>query len=116
MTFHLTPKDTRDRCQKWLLLWQGMLGVSEREKDVLVELLVQYEEYKSKVLDERLLWEQVLGTTSRKQMQEALGITRFALGNYLTAFRQAGLLISSKGYEQLLPTLLPQPEFIVYFK
>lgn len=112
MTFSIPLKDARDHAIRWLTLYQGMLGFTDREREVLVELLVEYADMKDKILDPDLLWKNLLDTDTRQRIQQRLGITRFALGNYLTTFRK-NKLFTEQGH--LLPSLIPQSEFKVLF-
>ena len=115
MNFTLPVHSPHEHAQKWITLWSGVLGLTLREQEVLVEFLAIYLTYKPKILDSKLLWENTFSTSSRTQVKEALGLTRFALGNYLTDFRKHKLLVNLHGYDQLSPNLLPDTTFTVTF-
>ena len=115
MTFTLTYSSPKELCEKWTTLFQGMLKLGDRSKELVVEVIVRYLELKEKVLDEATLWEVLWSVKERKGYRERLKMSSAQFTNLLTDLRKANILVQHPGYEALAPQLLPEKEFKVTF-
>ena len=117
MEFTIPYSSTRELIENWLKLFQGMLKLGDRGKEVVVELVVRYLELKDKVLDEPTLWEVLWSHKERKGYRERLTMSTAQFTNLLTDLRKLGIILPhSGGYETLNPNLIPEPEFKVTFQ
>lgn len=115
MTFTLTYSSPKELVTKWVTLFQGMLKLGDRSKELVVEIIVRYLELRDKVLDESTLWEVLWSVKERKGYRERLTMSSAQFTNLLTDLRKTGILVQHPGYEALAPQLLPEKEFQVTF-
>lgn len=105
-------RDNKHHIDLWLTLFQGGVGYTQREKEVLSEFISAYLLLKSKGLIEPYLSKEVLSTEVRKNVCDTLDISSFNLTNILAALKSKGCIID----DQINPQLIPEKELIFEFK
>jgi len=105
-------KDNKHHTDLWLTLFQGGVGYTHREKEVLSEFISAYLMLKSKGLIEPYLTKEVFGAEVRKTVRESLEISSFNLTNILAALKAKGCIFDDK----INPQLIPEKELIFEFK
>lgn len=105
-------KDNKHHTDLWLTLFQGGVGYTQREKEVLSELISAYLMLRSKGLIEPYLSKEILGTDVRKVVCDNLSISTFNLTNVLAALKAKGCIFDDK----INPQLIPEKELIFEFK
>jgi hypothetical protein len=85
-------KDYRDHTNFWLTLFQSGSKITDREKSVLIEVLVKREELSRDGISEPYLTKLLFDTESRKEYCESLEISSFSLTNSLSALKAKGVL------------------------
>lgn len=106
-------KGVKHHTSLWLTLWQGGVGYTAREKEVLLEFIISYLNLKSQGLIEPFLSKEVFSTEVRKEVCERLSISTFNLTNVLAALKTKGC-ISEEG--RINTQLIPEKELIFEFK
>lgn len=116
MNFTLTYSSHKELVTKWITIYNGMLGLSERQKELVVEIVTRYLELREVILDEEVLWTTLLSTSERKKYRESLGnMSPYQFTNLLSDLRKAQVLVHLGGVERIEPKLLPEPTFQVTF-
>jgi hypothetical protein len=95
----------------WLSLWQGVVGFTNREKDVLSLILVKYSNLKSTGLIEPYLSKELFSTECRKEYCDVLDITNYNLTNLLSSLKEKGIIKESV----IDPRLIPQGQITFKF-
>lgn len=106
--------------QRWvrtyLTIWQGMLGFSERELDVLFLIVERHLHLLETVLDVSLQAEMLLSTAARTTMRTTLGMSTNHFQNTLTSLgEKRAIQKAGNGYYALNPKLVPQQELTFTF-
>lgn len=104
--------DNKHHIDLWLTLFQGGVGYTKREKEVLAEFISVYFSLKSRGLIEPYLSKEVFGTSVRLSVRESLEMSAFNLTNILAALKNKGCIIDDKINTQLLP----EKELLFEFK
>ena len=105
-------RDVKHHIDLWLSLWQGGIGITSREKDVLTEFIEIHLLLKSKDIVEPYLSKLLFDSDSRKQVCTNLSISSFNLTNVLTSLKNKGCIID----EQISLPLIPEKELIFEFR
>jgi hypothetical protein len=110
--------DTEIWVTNYLTIWQGFLGLTERELELTVLIALRYLELRQQVANETLLAELLLSPDARHQIRLALGteedgrnrvpMSANNLQNYLASLRDKGVLRLLGSKLTLEPRLIPQ--------
>ena len=97
----------------YLTIWQGFLGLTERELELTTLIALRYLELQSSVTDEALLAELLLSSTAKQHIRTALAVesqpmSANNLQNYLASLRDKGVLVPLNGKLTLYARLIPQ--------
>jgi len=97
----------------YLTIWQGFLGLTERELELTTLIALRYLELQSSVTDEALLAELLLSSTAKQHIRQALAVdgqpmSANNLQNYLASLRDKGVLVPLNGKLTLYARLIPQ--------
>lgn len=100
----------------YLTIWQSIIGISDRELDVLAEILDKRRELVNDGLKEPYLSEYLFNTKSRKEYCDRLEITTFNFQNILSALKKKELLIEGEdGAVTIDERLIPVTELTFNF-
>ena len=96
----------------YLTIWQGFLGLTERELELTTLIALRYLELQASVTDEALLAELLLSPTAKQHIRQALAVedqpmSANNLQNYLASLREKGVLVPSGGKLTLYARLIP---------
>jgi hypothetical protein len=110
--------DTETWVTNYLTIWQGFLGLTERELELTTLIALRYLELQASVSSEALLAELLLSPTAKQQIRLALAtqtgegdavpMSANNLQNYLTSLREKGVLRPLGSKLTLEPRLIPQ--------
>ena len=98
----------------YLTIWQGFLGLTERELELTTLIALRYLQLQASVTDEALLAELLLSPTAKQHIRVALAtaedqpMSANNLQNYLASLRNKGVLVPSGGKLTLYARLIPQ--------
>ena len=107
----------------YLTIWQGFLGLTEREVALTTLIALRYLQLQASVSDEALLAELLLSPTAKQQIRTAMAVDPSVEGgppldkvpmsannlqNYLASLRDKGVLRPLGGKLTLEPRLIPQ--------
>lgn len=97
----------------YLTIWQGFLGLTERELVLATLIALRYLELQASVTDEALLAELLLSPTAKQHIRQAMATEQQAMSannlqNYLASLRDKGVLRPLGGKLTLEPRLIPQ--------
>ena len=102
----------------YLTIWQGFLGLTERELELTTLIALRYLQLQASVTDEALLAELLLSPTAKQHIRQALAteepgkdrvpMSANNLQNYLASLREKGVLVPSGGKLTLYDRLIPQ--------
>ena len=104
----------------WLVLWQGALNLTPRERDVLAAILDKYLELDKAGVKPPYLWKLVFDTDARKEYCEKIGLSSYNLTNLLGGLKEKKALVNLS-YENdvevlgVTPHLLPKKEITFRF-
>lgn len=110
LTVNVTNK--RQHIDLWLTLWQAGLGLTEREKSVIAEILLRRDELVEGGIKEPFLSKLLFDADSRKIYCSALSISSYNFTNILGALKSKGVLNDTL----LNPQLIPDTSLIFDFK
>jgi hypothetical protein len=96
----------------WLSLWQGVIGFTSREKELLSLMLIKHSTLSSRGLIEPYLSKELMSTECRKDYCGIMDITNYNLTNLLSSLKDKGILKDN----QIDPRLLPREEVTFKFK
>lgn len=96
--------DTRTFFRQYVYLLKPILGIRDKEADVLGELL--YYNYRYRDLAEDIRYKIILDYDTRVEIRNNLKISEANFNNSLTALRKAGLLVNNR--LPLYITILPK--------
>ena len=102
----------------YLTLWQGFLGLTERELELTVLIAGRYLELQASVASEELLAELLLSPSARQRIRTAMAtqedgrepvpMSANNLQNFLASLKAKGVLRPAGGKLTLEPRLVPQ--------
>ena len=84
--------DTKDRLVKFLNIIHKFHNLTSKEIAILVEFIVEYYAIKKKVTDNELLNKLLFDHTVKRKIGTRLNIKDSVFQNYLTVFRQKGVI------------------------
>ena len=107
----------------YLTIWQGFLGLTEREMALTTLIALRYLQLQASVTDEALLAELLLSPTAKQHIRTAMAVDPSVEGgplldkvpmsannlqNYLASLREKGVLVPSGNKLTLYARLIPQ--------
>ena len=102
----------------YLTIWQGFLGLTERELELTTLIALRYLQLQASVTDEALLAELLLSPTAKQHIRLALAteepgkdrvpMSANNLQNYLASLRDKGVLVPLGSKLTLYARLIPQ--------
>lgn len=113
-------KNKEDWVASYLTIWQGFMGITERELEVLTLIALRYLELKESITNEDLIAELLLSTPTRASLRRSLSINGEPLSgnglqNYIASLQKKGALVPLAGKHTLNPRLIPQEHITFNF-
>lgn len=100
----------------WLVLWQGALDLTPRERSVLAAILDKYLELEQEGLKPPYVFKMCFDAEARKEYCDKLEISSFNLTNTIGALRQKGAIMEElKGVYTIPDQVLPKREVTFKF-
>jgi len=105
-------RNKQDWVASYLTIWQGFMGLTEREVEVLTLIALRYLELQESVTEPKLLAELLLSAGARVALRAQLGeevpLSVNGLQNYLSSLQKKEALLPLEGRLILNPKLVPQ--------
>jgi hypothetical protein len=106
-----------DFIKAYLVLWNGIIGLTDKELDLTVGLVEKYIELKEVIKDERYLYEFLFSTQVQKDIRNKIGMKEQTFHNYKVSLRSKGIIVMDReGYQTLKEEILPVEEITFKFK
>ena len=102
MKINLELKSKKEALKAYLNLLYSFHKLTDKEVDVLVELIIAYQAYLLKYKNEEVAVKLYLEASSRDSITAALGMKRQVFRNYLTALKAKKALDSNKTISKVL--------------
>lgn len=100
----------------WLVLWQGALDLTPRERSVLAAILDKYLELEKDGLKPPYIYKMCFDSDARKEYCEKLEISSFNLTNTLSGLKSKGAITEeSKGVYGIAEQVIPHREILFKF-
>lgn len=100
----------------WLVLWQGALDLTSREREVLAAILDKILELNEEGIKEPYLSKLLFDKDTRKYYCDKLGISAFNLTNLLSGLKEKKVIKEvSKGLYEVDSKVIPQKEVTFKF-
>lgn len=95
----------------WLVLWQGALDLTVKEREVLAAILDKLIELRDAGIKEPYISKLLFDKDTRKQYCDRLSISGFNLTNLLSSLKKKSVIKEvSKGLYEVDPKVIPQKE------
>ena len=102
--YHLRLSE-EDLAHASITLWQGALGFTDREVELLALIAIRHKHLAETVADEELAAELLLSAGFRTELREKLNASANNLQNYVKSLREKGALLPTSGGDKLSPKL-----------
>ena len=114
----LTAKVNRQsHIQYWVKLWNGGLGLTEKEQLFLGELLFRAMELTDKGIEEPYLGQLIFNTNTMNEVKEKLKLSKQGLNNYKMALAKKNIITKDDtGVYHIKKTLIPQKSITFKFE
>jgi ABC-type Fe3+-hydroxamate transport system substrate-binding protein len=104
----VTATLTRDNwVRAYLTLWQGMLGLTEKELEVAISMVKHFMSIKERVADNDTASLLMLSRQTRRKIKFEHQISAAGFGNYLISFCKKGFLVKKEGAYMLAEKIIP---------
>ena len=92
----------------YLTLWNGFLGLTSKEIDILTEFIKMRDNLSKVITDSKILNDQLFSSSSRKTIREICGISSENLfNNYFSSLKKKGVIDKfGEGYK-LADNIIP---------
>jgi hypothetical protein len=98
----------------YLKLFNGILGMTSKEIDVVEAILLKYEELKD--IPEPHKSKLIFSAEGLKEIRETVGVTESGLNNYKAQLKKKGIIVGDGRDMKIDPKLQPQEEITFKFK
>lgn len=102
MEINLSLNTQKEAIKVYLEMLRNFHKLTEKETDVLVELILAYKEYKVKYGSEEAASKLYLESSSRDTIVESLGMNRQVFRNYLTSLKTKKVMDGDKRINKVL--------------
>lgn len=113
MKLKIKVKNNREHFNLWLTLFQSGSNLTDREKSILVEILVRREELSKDGIKEPFLTKLLFDTDSKELICDRLLISGFSYANALKSMKDKSII--SEGLE-IESSLIPEDSLEFNFK
>ena len=101
----------------YITLWNGMLGMTEKEIDAAEEFVNRYIGYSKAIKDTRLVYELLFSTQTMKEIRNKIGMTEQQFNNYKVALRKKKVIhMDEDGNYRLDERVIPVSEITFKFE
>lgn len=113
----ITAEVTKEQFTRhYLVLWNGMLHLTEKELDLLEALVNKYIEL-NVIKDRKYRYDLLFSSQILKEIRNKIGMKEQAFNNYKCALRNKGIIITDgDGNPSLDPRVIPIEEVTFKFK
>ena len=106
-----------DFTRYYLVLWNGMLKMTEKELDLVEALVNKYLELSNVITDRKYLYEFLFNNQTQKDIRLKIGMKEQTFHNYKTSLRNKGVILMDKdGNQSLNEKVIPVQEITFKFK
>ena len=113
MKLKIKVQNNREHYDKWLTLFQSGSTMTDREKSILIEVLVRRNELSEGGIKEPFLTKLLFDADSRKIYCAELEVSTFTLANAFKSMREKEILDDAYNIQH---TLIPQDSLIFEFR
>lgn len=113
MKLKIKVKDSREHFNMWLTLFQSGSNLTDREKSILVEILVRRDELSKDGIKEPFLTKLLFDTDSKDIICKSLDISGFSYANALKSMKDKGIISEELEIES---SLIPEDSLEFNFK
>tara|TARA_R110002020_G_scaffold162595_2_gene348366 strand:- start:260 stop:622 length:363 start_codon:yes stop_codon:yes gene_type:complete len=107
--------DRHKHISRWIKIWNGGLGLTDKEQVFLGELLYRTMDLADKGIEEPYLGQLVFNTKTLKEIKEKLSLSKQGLNNYKIQLMAKGVLTKDDDYYHIKPQLIPQKSITFKF-
>jgi hypothetical protein len=101
----------------YLILWNGMLHLTEKELDILEATIEKYLELVIVIRDRKYLYDFLFSASVQKEIREKIGMKEQTFHNYKASLRNKGIISLDKdGNPSLDARVIPVEEITFKFK
>ena len=93
--------------KQYILLWNGMLQLTEAEVDLLNTFIVRYLDLKKRISTEEERYELLFSTRNRKEIKTELGISEQVFNNRFSSLKKKGIIKSTTNSYKIDNKLIP---------
>lgn len=108
----IKSSNLEDRVRKYLKLLHHFHGLTDKELDILVELILKYYEITTKVTDIKMVNQLLFSVDTKREIKKKLNIKDPVFQNYMTAFRKKQVIKDSGINLSYIP---PREQFEIKF-
>ncbi len=113
MKLNIKVENSRQHFNLWLTLFQSGSNLTDREKSILVEILVRREELSKSGISEPYLTKLLFDTDSKDIICKLLEISGFSYANALKSMKDKGVITENLSIQH---TLIPEDRLEFNFK
>lgn len=108
----IKSSNLEDRVRKYLKLLHHFHGLTEKEIEILVELILKYYDITSKVNDAKMINTLLFSVDTKREIKKKLNIKDPVFQNYMTTFRKKKVITDSGLNLSYIP---PREQFEIKF-
>lgn len=111
------PLKFKDEKHKFVLLiemYNPVLGLKRREKEVLLHFLLKYRELHLKGLTYELITNELFSTTVRQEVREKVKMSEPSFNNHIHQLKNKGILVEGKLIKVLATVVAADDEELEY--
>jgi hypothetical protein len=106
-----------DFIRHYLVLWNGMLNLTEKELDLLEALIEKYLELVEVIKDRKYLYDFLFSPSVQKEIRDRAKMKEQTFHNYKASLKAKGIIvIDNDGNLSLDPKVIPMEEITFKFK
>lgn len=95
------------RIKTYLLIWNGFIGMTEKELEIMEKIISKYLDISIKVSDPQLINTLLFSSTSLKSIRESLGMRENMFNNYKASLKAKGVIKPVDNIYEIDPRLIP---------
>lgn len=113
----VTKVDRPTHIKYWLKIWNGGMGLTDKEQAFLAEILLVIMDLRDKNITEPYLGQLVFGTSGMKIIRDKLKLSKQGLHNYKKKLIEKGVMVKDeRGAFTIREQMIPQESITFKFE
>jgi hypothetical protein len=101
----------------YITLWNGMLGLTDKEMDLIEEFVNRYNNYCMSLKDTKLIYELLFSTQTMKEIRNKINMNEQQFNNYKSALKKKKVIhMDDDGNYRLDERVIPVSEITFKFE